>query len=109
MDSMPSPSCHCTCSLTEQGAEELTLHFTAALNAREGYVHKAVPSFPNTSKGVYNGDQHTTFNLEKAGNEEVGVSITHCSSQGYYNPANSYFRMIDKTQSIQLCRMGKMN
>lgn len=110
LDSMSSLSCHSACSLTVQGAKELTLHFTASLDAREGCVHKAVPSFLNTQRVAAMETNTWLLTWRPQGrNQEVGVSIIHCSSQGCYNPANSYFRMIDKTQLIQMCRMGKKN
>lgn len=110
MDSMSSLSCHCTCSFTVQGAEEPTLHLTASLNARIGCVHKALPSFLNTQRVCTMETNRRLLSWRERGrNQEVGVSIIHCSSQGCYNLANSYVRMIDKTQLIQLCRIGKMN
>lgn len=104
------PECDCTCTLTVQGAEEFTLHLTASLNARAGCVHKALPSFLSTPRVCAMETNTWPWSWrEQGGNQEVGVSIIPCSSQGCYNPANSYFRMIDKTQLIQLCRMRKMN
>lgn len=41
-----------------------------------------LPPFPNISKGVHDGDQQITFSLEKAGNQEVRVSIILCSGRG---------------------------
>lgn len=53
--------------------------------------------FPDISKCVQDGDQQVTFSRKKAGNQEVRAATIHCSGQGCYNLANSYFRMIDKT------------
>lgn len=70
--------------------------------AEKDTYKKLLSHFPNISKGMHDWDQQITFNLGKAENQEARVSIIHCSGHGYYNFANSYFRMIDKTQLIQL-------
>lgn len=82
-----------------QGAEELILDFYNFSKCQRIYT-KLLPHLPNISKGMRDGDQQITFNLENAGKQEVRLSIIHCSCHGCYNFANSYFRMIDKTQLI---------
>lgn len=75
--------------------------------AEKDMYRKWLPHSPNISKGMHDGDQQITSNLEKEGIKKW-ESIIHCSGQGYYNYANSYFRTIDKTQLIQLCNIEKI-